>query len=425
MTVFRRLWRLRPSFTLIELLVVIAIIGVLIALLLPAVQKVREAANRISCGNNCKQIGLAIHNFHDTYGRFPTLGADWDHTVSYGGDGTPLPPALQVSSWEFQILPFMEQDNLYRTPDLQIPPYPATTGATGVAAGAHLLPDKTGKSTGVVGPFPTGSYICTLDEPSPDWSNGNINPNLGPLQGGAGFPPNYFCPSRRTASSHPGWRNVKNDYAAVSPGQVPLPRNTATGLVSISSEDEFWGDPTNGGQFMGVIGKGLDCSSDQDTSHANWTKRGKVTFASVSDGTSNTMAVGEKFMPTWAYNNGDFFGDDKGAFHGFDNDNARSSVSGNWTNPGPGTPPSYGNGFPNPAHDFNVPDEADCSNQVNPSFCWHSAFGFGSAHPAGFNAVFADGSVHNIKYGIDPDVFNALGHRSDGTTLHADSDNVN
>jgi prepilin-type processing-associated H-X9-DG protein len=392
------------------LLVVIAIIGVLIALLLPAVQKVREAANRISCGNNCKQIGLAIHNFHDTWGRFPTSGAEWDHTVSYNADGTPLGPALQVSSWEFQILPFMEQDNLYKLQDIQIPQYPAA-GATGAAVKGNLpLPHP---------PFPIGAYTGTLDDPD-QWASGG---NLGPLCL-TGIPPNYFCPSRRTATQHPGWRAVKNDYAAVTPGRFPLPRNT-NGLVSISQEDDFWGDPTNNWQYFGVITKGLDCANTPggSTTSASWTKKGKVTFASVTDGTSNTMAVGEKFMPTWAYD-GWYFGDDKGGFHGYDNDNTRSTVNGNWPTNG-GAPLSAGLGFANPQRDFNVPDQADCDNGTQGTYCWHSAFGFGSAHPAGFNAVFADGSVHNIKYGIDADVFNAIGHRSDGSTLNSDPDNIN
>jgi prepilin-type N-terminal cleavage/methylation domain-containing protein/prepilin-type processing-associated H-X9-DG protein len=134
--------RRRPAFTLVELLVVIAIIGVLVALLLPAVQAAREAARRIQCSNHLKQIGLGFQLHHDTYNACPTGGSGVDVARTLAG-GVPATLGEQSWNWTYQILPYIEQANLYQN-----------------------LDDETVKST------PIKIYFCPSRRPPQVW---NIN----------------------------------------------------------------------------------------------------------------------------------------------------------------------------------------------------------------------------------------------------------
>ena len=111
----------REGFTLIELLVVIAIIGVLVGLLLPAVQQAREAARRSACSNNCKQLGLGLHNFHDANKKFPPSG--FLKSVSTGRSVPADGLDRNYSTWLTLLLPFLEESTLYDGLDASQPLY--------------------------------------------------------------------------------------------------------------------------------------------------------------------------------------------------------------------------------------------------------------------------------------------------------------
>jgi len=158
------------GFTLVELLVVIAIIGILVALLLPAVQAAREAARRMQCTSNIKQLGLALLNYHDAHGSFP-VAASWP-------DGSEMDAAGNANfgpTWVVSILPYLEQQTLYDAFDLALP---ITDPINQFARGANLASLRCPSDSFNLQPF-NGSVDSTTAHYGDGWSRGNFAANAG------------------------------------------------------------------------------------------------------------------------------------------------------------------------------------------------------------------------------------------------------
>ncbi len=287
----------RGGFTLIELLVVIAIIAILIGLLLPAVQKVREAAARMQCSNNLKQIGIALHTHNDALGYLPRGSSDGPSKTCCNGD------TRKEWTWMYQILPFIEQDNLFNEPN-----------NTNVA----LTPTKI-----------------------------------------------YYCPTRRAPTVYSN--GARCDYAG------------------------------NGGEFMGEVGKqGVMVRTWLSLPTTSAIGEQKRRLNDIHDGTSNTIAVGEKQIHPTVLGTA---GGDNEAWNnsGWDEDNVRFGSS-DWAG-------NQGGLQPDSLH----PTSAS-------STYWSRKFG--SSHSGGANFVFCDGSVRFISFSVDPEQFRRSCLINDGLTAN-------
>lgn len=332
----------RRGFTLVELLVVIAIIAMLVSLLLPAVQSAREAARRTQCINNLKQMGLGALNHESAHGSLPSggWGKEWtsDPNRGFGPD--------QPGSWQFNILPFVEEGSI------------------------HDLADGT----------PSGT---------PAFNELSRQMHLTPLA-------LFHCPSRRDAEIQPGaWsicfnstanrlpKFAKNDYAA----NAGDGRENSGDRYQIPDSYDRADDPRWEWSITNDPNDPLYCSGIVYY-------RSEVTIAQIPDGTSKTIFAGEKYLRPESYNYAEpSFGDNQSLYTGFEWDNTRLTrhVLGD------------------PGSEVYLPrqDRIGYSN----------VRAFGSAHGAGFNAVFCDGSVRTIGYDVDGETYRRIGNRRDGQSI--------
>lgn len=267
----------RDGFTLVELLVVIAIIGMLVGLLLPAVQQAREAARQMQCNNHLRQMALAALNHESTSRKFPSGGWHWRMT----GDADKGLGVNQPGPWSYSILPFLEQNALYQLSANGNPDDP-TDGKEG--ARTVLL-------------TPLSIFHC----PS------RRAPKIYPLDDG------YTQSGDKVFNANSVMETSRGDYASNHGSRSTL-------CQTFSYEPSTY-----------AAAKTMDAKQ-------TWHKNGDVTYlengiiyrhsevaiGEIRDGTSNTYLIGEKYMPADKYEEGKYLGDNEGLMWGADNDNQRS-----------------------------------------------------------------------------------------------------
>jgi prepilin-type N-terminal cleavage/methylation domain-containing protein/prepilin-type processing-associated H-X9-DG protein len=358
----------RKGFTLIELLVVIAIIAILIGLLLPAVQKVREAAARSKCQNNLKQIGIAMHAYHDTYGFLPSGGTQDGPPIGNGGGGW-------GSAWTVFILPYIEQQNLYNRFSFSITP-PATASSSGWGGSGSAGSPNAAAASGITIP----TYICPSSSIG-DRANGN--------------------PTGTLSGSFVAANHYVGVSGAVSPsGFIPNFTETRVNTPNTGTAGCCSGGIAGGG---GILRPG----------------RPDLKLVSITDGTSNTIMVSEQndFLTTI---NGSKVAWAAGRQHGW-------IIGWNRTS----TPPNSGNGgdlrtFQMTTVRYEINRKTGWPNA--PGHCGATGvcdnigtnIPLNSAHTGGVNACMGDGSVRFVRDSIPLATLILLSTRDDGLTVAND-----
>jgi prepilin-type N-terminal cleavage/methylation domain-containing protein/prepilin-type processing-associated H-X9-DG protein len=347
-----RWWSVR-GFTLIELLVVIAIIAVLVGLLLPAVQKVREAGNRAKCANNLKQFGIAMHAYHDVEGAFPPGGKFGIGTKDDGNWGN------SKGTWVVFILPYIEQGNIYNhLQKLNVPSF----DSTGDLVKQGILPVNLSNGR------------C----PSDDYNPGkdafvNYMVNIGPVCSNDNQCQIFQPFDRYCMPSH--------SYQ----GQPPL---GDWGYDSLEYRQKY-GDRTDNcfrtNCLPGMFGR------------MNAGPAGRISMKDVPDGTTNTIMLGET-LPNqngWMIHQGTIA---EGGWAFWDSVPLLITT----------TPINYNSG------DLTYPCSGNLAHAMHDAYNENISMGAKSRHPGGANFCFADGSIHFISQNIDPRAYALLGCRRDG-----------